>query len=91
MRLGVAELRDPLAGVQDGCVVTTAKRITDLGNAMTRQLLGQGYGHLARARRGAAAAVGEQVRHPHMVMVRNGLLDVFDYFYWPGKTTGGIS
>jgi hypothetical protein len=68
-------------------VVTGAERISDLWEAVARQLLGKGKGHshLAGTRYGAAAALGEQVRHPHMVMVRNGLLDVFDYFYWPGK------
>src|SRR4051794_18463979 len=53
----VAQLLDPLARVYHGRVVTAAKRITDLWKAVTRQLLGKGHGHLARARYGAAAAL----------------------------------
>src|SRR3569833_71552 len=65
-RLRVTQFLDPLARVQNSRVVTTAKRITDLWEAVIRQLLGKGHGHLARTRYGAATALGEQVRHAHL-------------------------
>src|ERR1700738_4170470 len=40
-------LLDPLARVQHRGVITAAERITDLWEAVTRQLLGQGHRHLA--------------------------------------------
>jgi len=59
-------------------VVAAAEGVADLGQAVAGELLRQHHRHLARAGHGAAAALGQQVRDAHLVILGHRLLDVFD-------------
>src|ERR1700689_4134940 len=77
MLLDIAQLLDSLAGVHHRGVIATAEGIADLRQAVTGQFLRQRHRYLARARHGTAAAFRQQIRHTDLVVVGDGLLDVF--------------
>ncbi|MNT49684.1 hypothetical protein D3C72_1865540 [compost metagenome] len=59
-------------------MVAPAEEFANLGQALLRQFLGQVHGNLARAGNAGRALFAVHVRHLDLVVIGNGLLDVFD-------------
>ena len=67
-------------------MVAAAEGIADIRQAQIREFLGQGHGDLARSGDLPVPPFRMQVRHPHLVILSHGLLDIVD-----GDTTPALS
>ncbi len=73
---GLAQLLDPSTRMQHRRVIAPTEGITDLGQTMVGQFLGQGHRHLPRSRDRPTAPLRQQIGNPDLVILSDGFLDI---------------